>query len=221
MLVGAGAGVVLNIPSGAGASSGATTAVTAGSTGDTTDPSADSTNTIPADSPAGLPGKEGRGAFLKTQLDALVVDGTITQVQEDAILSGIESARPATGAGDSDGDHAGRGPGMDGRGDHGGPGMGGRGHGFGLGGGIDAAATALGVTKDELKTELGAGKTIADIATAKGVVVQTVIDAIVAAETTELTQRVTDAVNGVKPTPPADAPDPSTDSGNATPTTTG
>jgi hypothetical protein len=139
------------------------------------------------------------GAVLKTSLDGLVADGTITQAQADAITSAVEAARPADGEG--------RGPGMGGR--HGGP----AGRGFGL----DAAATAIGITSDELKTDLEAGKTIAEVATEKGVDVQTVIDAIVAQATTDITQRVTDMVNGVKPTPPADAPD----AGAAPSTTTG
>src|SRR4051794_17858614 len=41
---------------------------------------------------------------------------------------------------------------------------------------LDAAATALGITTDELKTELESGKTIAQVASDKGVDVQTVID---------------------------------------------
>ena len=76
----------------------------------------------------------------------------------------------------------------------------------GMGGGmaLETAATAIGITADELKTELDAGKTIADVATEQGVAVQTVIDAIVADRTADITQRVTDMVNGVAPTPPAD-----------------
>ena len=214
MLLGAGTGVVLNLPTSAGASgvSIATpvtdppaSATDSGSTSDAgtaTDPAAD---------------HAGPGEFLKTQLDALVAAGTITQVQEDAIIAGIDANRPALG----DGDH-GSGPmGDHGGGPMGGPGMGHRGHGFG-GGGLDAAATALSMTSDELKTELEAGKTIADVATAKGVDVQTVIEAIVAEQTADITQRVTDMVNGVKPTPPADAPSADdTDNTAVTPTTTG
>ncbi|MGM0883512.1 MAG: SHOCT domain-containing protein [Bacillota bacterium] len=53
---------------------------------------------------------------------------------------------------------------------------GGRG-GHGWGGNIDAIAEVLGLTADELKAEIEEGKTIAAIATEKGVVVQTIIDA--------------------------------------------
>ena len=66
----------------------------------------------------------------------------------------------------------------------GGP-MGGPGLGFGhFGGGlrennIDPAAKALGITTDELMKDLRDGKSIADVAKAKGIDVNTVIDAIV------------------------------------------
>jgi len=74
------------------------------------------------------------------------------------------------------GDHAGRGG-------HGGP------------GGLDAddltaAAKALGMTEAALTTELNAGKTTAAVATAKGVTLQKVIDAIVAADKAEIAAAV-------------------------------
>ena len=67
-------------------------------------------------------------------------------------------------------------------------------------------------------TELQADKTIADVAAEKGVDVQTVIDAIVAAETERLTERVMNAVNGVRPERPADD-DTQTDDETTTTTT--
>jgi len=78
-------------------------------------------------------------------------------------------------------------------------------------------AKAIGITETALATELQAGKTVADVAKAHSVTVQTVIDALVAdgkselaaavkagtitqaqadAETANLTQRATDQVNG-------------------------
>ena len=57
---------------------------------------------------------------------------------------------------------------------------------------LDAAATALGVTPDALKQLLADGSTLADVATAKGVAVQKVIDAIVADVKTEIAQAVAD-----------------------------
>jgi hypothetical protein len=206
MLMGAGTGVVLNLPTSAGASGvSIATPVTDPATSDTTGTAGTAGTSDSGTTTEAAPDHAGPGEFLKTQLDALVAAGTITQAQEDAIIAGIEANRPALG------DHAG---------DHGGPGRGpmGGGHGGrGFGGGLDAAATALGVTTDALKTDLEAGKTIADVATEKGVDVQTVIDAIVAEQTADITQRVTDMVNGVRPAPPAEAPD--TD--DTTPTTTG
>ena len=107
----------------------------------------------------------------------------------------------------------------------GGPGHEGRGH-LPRSGGI--SAEALGMTADELRTELEAGKTIAEVASEKGVDVQTVIDAMVAdavahidekvasgdltaeegeAKKAELEARITEAVNnGSRPTAPAAPP---------------
>lgn len=53
----------------------------------------------------------------------------------------------------------------------------------GPGAALDAAATALGTTPEELRTSLQSGQTIAQLAAAKGVDPQIVIDAIVAAWT--------------------------------------
>lgn len=185
LLLGAGTGVVLNLPGSAGASSNAVAVATT-----PTDPAA------PADSGTGTdPGTDthGPGQFLKDSLATLVTNGTITQAQADAITASIEANRPTggpgVGHGDGDGDHVGRGPG--------GPGLGRGGRG---GPGLDTAATALGMTAAELRTELESGKTIAQVATAKSVDVQKVIDALVA----EATTHITDMVNGVKPQAPVD-----------------
>jgi hypothetical protein len=80
--------------------------------------------------------------------------------------------------------------------------VGGR-HGPGRGGpALEVAAEALGITEDALRTELQAGKSIADVAKAKDVDVQKVIDAIVADEKARLADaeetlsaRVTEMVN--------------------------
>jgi hypothetical protein len=64
---------------------------------------------------------------------------------------------------------------------------------------LEAAATALGMTTDELRAELDAGKTIADVAEARSVDLQTVIDAVVAAGEDEHVERVTAFVNGERP----------------------
>lgn len=64
---------------------------------------------------------------------------------------------------------------------------------------LDAAAKALGMTTADLQTQLDAGKTIAQVASAKGVDVNTVIDAMVAAAQSGLRQRITDFVNNGHP----------------------
>ncbi len=60
----------------------------------------------------------------------------------------------------------------------------GRGFGRGIGGqvGLEAAAEALGMTADELSTQLWGGKTLADLAEEKGVDLQDVRDAVIAAQ---------------------------------------
>ena len=57
---------------------------------------------------------------------------------------------------------------------------------------LEAAATALGMTSAELKAQLQSGKSLAEIATSKGVAVQKVIDAIVADVKAEIAEKVTD-----------------------------
>ncbi len=69
------------------------------------------------------------------------------------------------------------------------PGHGHRGH---FGAGLDAAAEAIGITSEELRTALGEGSTIADVAEANDVDVQTVIDALVADAEAHIDQAVED-----------------------------
>jgi hypothetical protein len=64
-------------------------------------------------------------------------------------------------------------------GHHGGPGIRGFGH-------LDAAAAYLGMTETELATELAGGKTLADVAKAKGKSVDGLVSALVADEKQEL-----------------------------------
>jgi hypothetical protein len=103
------------------------------------------------------------GAWVDDVFKKLVSDGTITQAQADKVQAALEAARPAGGPG--------------------GPG--------GRGPGLDAAAKALGIDASELRTDLQSGKTIADVAKAKGVDVQTVIDALVK----EMQSHLADAVS--------------------------
>lgn len=160
-------------------------------------PAVASADSAPA---ATAPARKAPGAWVKDALAPLVTDGTITQVQADAVAKALEAARPER----SDG------PG-------GGP-------------GLAVAAKALGMDADALRTELRSGKTIAQVAQEKGVDVQTVIDAIVADMRQHLaqgvqdgrltqaqaderarhaTERATALVNGQRPEgpPPGEAPD--------------
>ncbi len=67
--------------------------------------------------------------------------------------------------------------------DHRGPGCG---HGDG-----SVIAKAIGITEDALRTALQGGQTVVQVAQAKGVTVQTVIDALVADDVSELSAQVT------------------------------
>lgn len=153
--------------------------VTALSTKPTTPPAADTTGARPEP-----------GTMLKARLQTLVDDGTLTSSQLDAVVTALEAARPMGGG------HEGRG--------HGGPGMGGA-RGEKRQEMLTTAADAIGITADELKTAIEGGQTIAQIAEANGKSVQSVIDALVAQASADLTQRITDMVNGVKPAAPTEA----------------
>lgn len=155
--------------------------VTALQTKPTTPPAADTAGARPEP-----------GTMLKARLQTLVDDGTLTSSQLDAVVTALEAARPMGG-----------GMGEHGHG-HGGPGMG------GARGGmrqemLTTAADAIGITADDLKTAIQGGQTMAQVAEANGKSVQSVIDALVAQATTDLTQRITDMVNGVKPAAPTEA----------------
>jgi hypothetical protein len=211
LIAGAGAGLILQSTGFAGASNDRPAAISTSVGDDAGTASTDATGERPD-----------RGQRLTEVLQPLVDSGTITADQMTAVVDALLAAGPQGG-----GDHGGRG----GRGGHGGM--------RGAGKGLDAAATALGVTADELRTELQGGKTIAQVATAEGVDVQTVIDAIVAdlkahldeevasgehtqaeadAKLTEATARITDMVNNGRPERgdgprPADAPAPADTAG--------
>jgi hypothetical protein len=106
------------------------------------------------------------GQWVKDALQGLVDDGTITDAQATAVADALEAARPPGGP-------------------MGGPG---RGHGPGLA----VAAEAIGIEEDALRSALQDGQTIAEVAAANDVDVQTVIDAIVADMNSHLDQAVTD-----------------------------
>jgi len=158
--------------------------VTALSTKPTTPPAADTTGARPD-----------KATMLKARLQTLVDDGTLTSSQLDAVVAALEAARPVGGG------HEGRGHGGQ---NHGGPGIGGQ-RGEKRQEMLTSAAEAIGITADELKTAIEGGQTIAQVAEANGKSVQSVIDALVAQASADLTQRITDMVNGVRPAAPAEA----------------
>ncbi len=108
---------------------------------------------------------------LENRVDEAVADGRLTQEQGAALKARIASGEvPLLGL----------------RG--GKPDFGHHGHGFGAR--FDTAATFLGLTEAELRTQLQDGKTLAEIATAEGKTVAALVDALVAAATTELAEAV-------------------------------
>ncbi len=113
----------------------------------------------------------GRGEVLNGILDDLVKDGTITQDQADKIKAKVKEKMATMGPKD-DGGH--------------GPGR----MGPMIGQSLDEVAKVLGMTADEVKAGFKDGKTIADLAKAKGIDVQKVIDDLVAAATKKIDEAV-------------------------------
>lgn len=103
-----------------------------------------------------------KGAFLQDALAPLVEDGTIDQGQADAVIAALEEARPADRRG-------------------------GPGHHRPFDG---AVLDTLGVSAEDLRTALADGQTLAEVAEANGVDVDTLVDAMVA----EVTERLDQAV---------------------------
>lgn len=151
---------------------------------------------------------------IRTELQNLVDDGTITAAQADAVAADLAAAVPDHGPG-----------GRGGRGGPGGPGGFGGHHRPGFDG--EVLAGLLGIDADTLRSDLRDGKTIAQIAGEHGVDVQTVIDSFVAetkshldlavqngrltqdeadAKLAEATERITDFVNNGFPQRGPDQP---------------
>jgi len=123
-----------------------------------------------------------RSAMLATRLQTLVDAGTLTSSQVEAIVTALEAARPAGGQDhQSDDGHQGRGgPKSERRQEM-----------------RAAAAEAIGITTTELQAAVKSGQTIAEVAEANGKSVQSVIDALVAQATADITEHITDMVNGI------------------------
>jgi hypothetical protein len=161
----------------------------------------DSTADVPADVPAAPDAPPSDAEFqaqaqarIRTELQNLVDDGTITAAQADAVAADLATALPDHGPG-------GRGPG---------------GHRRGPGFDGEVLAGLLNIDVATLRSDLRDGKTVAQIATEQGVDPQTVIDSLVAeakshldlsvqngrltqaeadAKLADVTQRITDFVN--------------------------
>jgi cytoskeletal protein RodZ len=134
-----------------------TTDTTDTTTDDTTDSTTDDTTDATDDGAGDETTANGeRGERIRAALQDLVDDGTITTEQADAV---------ATHLAEQLADHGGRGPG-------------GR-HGHGAFDG-EVVADLLGITPEALRDALRDGSSIAELAEANGVEIQTVIDALVA-----------------------------------------
>lgn len=176
LTAGAGAGFALTQGGTAGASTNAVTVSTDDTTGTddtsgtdaTTGTGTDGTGTDETGTDDGTGGDStGDDSRLRDALAPLVDDGTLTEAQLEAVVETLDDAFPGGGHG----------------------GMGHRGHG---GMHLDAAATALGLDVDALRTQLADGSTLAEVATAQGIDVQVVIDAIVAESSAHLAEEVTE-----------------------------
>lgn len=130
---------------------------------------APSTTGTDAQAPAADANRPDPGERIKSVLKPLVDNGTINQSQADAVQTALEAAKPDGGPG--------------GRGGH------------GPGPGLAVAAKALGMDEAALKTELQANKSVADVASEKGVDINTVITSMVDDLKTHLSQEVTDGTH--------------------------
>ena len=122
------------------------------------------------------------------RLKQAVTDGKLTQAQTDTMLANLKLTLPSRlQTKFVAGMERGRGS----RDDQGGPGSRGDKRAQ-RGAQIAVVVKALGITAEELRTELQAGKSVADVAAAKNVSISTIVDAVVAEQTTALKQAVTD-----------------------------
>lgn len=100
---------------------------------------------------------------IKNALAGLVKDGTITQDQADKVASTLDSKLPQRPFGS---------------------------HGMRIGAGLDEAASIIGISEDELRTQLRSGKTLAEIAKARGMSQSTLVSKLVAAAKTRVAAAV-------------------------------
>jgi len=131
----------------------------------------------------------------KAKLDEAVKNNKLTQDQADKLFAGagtmldkLMSGTP--GQGGPHGNNAGPG-----RGGHGPQGGGNGPAGIAGKGLLDSAAKALNMSVDDLQKELQSGKSIKQVAEAKGISLNTVIDAMVAEASSNLHQAIENFVN--------------------------
>ena len=200
-LLGGGAiGLLVAMPSFSSAASQATTTPTTEVVVNDDSGTEDTTAEVPADAPDAPLSDADREARaterIRTELQNLVDDGTITAAQADAVAADLAASLPDRGPGGPGWHH--RHPGFDG----------------------EVLAGLLGIDVETLRSDLRDGKTVAEIAAEQGVDVQTVIDSLVAeakahldlsvesgrltqeeadAKLAEVTERITDFVNNGLP----------------------
>jgi len=208
-LLGGGAiGLMLGVPgmtSAAGPSPAAVVAQEDTPTDDTTTDDTTTDDTTTDDTTTGetndeVDGRPEPGVRLREQLQELVDNGTLTSEQADTVATFLVENRPDRGFPGFPGGHR-------------------RGHGgFGIERGV--IAELLGLEPDELGDLIRDGQSLADVATAQGVDVQTVIDTLVNAakerldegvtngrltqeeadeKLAEITERITERVNTARP----------------------
>lgn len=178
LLIGAGAGLLMNVSGGASASSARVSTIA--SSDDTNDDSDGGRGEGEHDGAKMDPAA--RQAKLREALQTLVDAGTLDASEVEAVVAALEAARSAGDPDhESDDGHQGRG----------GP-KGERRQEM-----LAAAAEVIGITTTELQTAVKSGQTIAEVAVANGKSVQSVIDALVAQATADITEHITDMVNGI------------------------
>lgn len=127
----------------------------------------DETTTADASTDAAAPDETAtqRRSWITDTLASLVDDGTLTQEQADAVATALQDARPAREAGR----------------------IGNR-----IAVSLDTLTETLGVTAEDLSAAFAEGQSIADVAEAQSVDVQTVVDALVAAASEHIDAAVAD-----------------------------
>lgn len=151
-------GLGIGLLAGTGAGLAWQSAFPAGAVTDTTIPAEDTGTTDTTDRQP--------GDRVREVLQPLVVDGTLTEAQLDAVIDTLVAARPEGGVG------------------------GGHGRGHHAGQKLDLVAETIGIERSVLVDAVRGGQTIAEVAAANGSSGQAVIDALVLEATARINERV-------------------------------